>query len=80
MVRIRTCACAYRRAAAERGFAPLVYAPRPGLAPEAGLAAQRRDRALACERLQNQLESLGQEEQRLIAQHAQTLLNNLENI
>lgn len=36
---------AYRRAAAERGFAPLVYAPRPGLAPEAGLAAQRRDRA-----------------------------------
>ena len=32
-----------------------------------GQLAQRRDRALASERLQNQLESLGQEEQRLIA-------------
>ncbi len=32
-----------------------------------GQLALRRDRALACERLQNQLESLGQEEQRLIA-------------
>jgi chromosome segregation protein len=42
-----------------------------------GQLAQRRDRALASERLQNQLESLGQEEQRLIAA-VNTLLSERE--